>query len=163
MPGAAGLITDDTRAPRLVVAEETIAKPLGRVALSERNMTLPLGPVRWPNSGADFLKLRLRLEYPWWWQLRKPSKLTLRIAFDDGTQKSIQFVVPPNHTTDVWFYPWDDRTTIGYFSANPALWRLGPRPTVTALTLMIDPFDWISVTPRNLSIASVEAIRLGMN
>ena len=163
MPGAAGLITDDTRAARLAFAEETIAKPLRSTAVVQRSTTLPLGPVRWPASGADFVKLRLRLEYPFWWQMRKPSRLTLRMTFDNGTQKSIHFVVPPNHTSDVWIYPWDDRSMIGYFSINPAQWRLGPRSSVTALTLMVEPFDWVSVTPSNISIESVEAIRLGMN
>ncbi len=164
LPGAAGLITDDTRAARLTLAEETIAKPLGPVAPAQRSTTLQFGPVRWPASGADFLKLRLRLKYPLWWQVTKPSRLTLRMTFDDKSEKSIQFLVQPNRTSDVWFYPWDDRTMIGYFSAKPAQWRLGPpRPSPTTLALIIDPFDWVSATPSSVNIESVEAIRLSMN
>ncbi len=84
------------------------------------------------------------------------------MSFDDGSEKSIAFVVPPNHTTDVWFYPGDDRTMVGYFSPNPALWRLGVRASLTGLTLLIAPFDWISVAPNSVTIESVEEVRLGM-
>lgn len=163
LPGATGLITDDTRAGRIVTVAAEIAAPVGTVPIAKRSTSLDLGAVHWPaSSGADFLKLRLRVDYPWWWRVRKPSELTLRISFGDGSEKSIAFVMPPNRTCDLWFYPWDDRTMIGYFSSDAALWRLGNRPSIAGLTLGVRPFDWISALPSSISIERIEAVRLGM-
>ena len=163
LPGAVGLVTDDTRAARLTFAGTSIAEPSGSVAVAGEGAAIRLGPVHWPTTGADFVKLRLRVEYPPWWRIRKPSAIALNISFNDGTKKTIAFVVQPNHTSDVWFYPWDDRSMVGYFSPNPALWKLGTRASLTDITLTIVPFDWISVFPKSVTIQSIDAIRLGMN
>ncbi len=162
VPGMAGLIADETRASRLALAESTIAAPPGITPITKSGTTLDLGALSWPDSGADFIKLRLRFRYPLWWRLLKPSKLALLISFDDGSQKAARFVVPPNRTTDVWFYPWDDRDLANYFAQDPAQWRPGNHPRPTRLTLLIHPFDWISVTPGSVDIRAVQAVRLDM-
>jgi hypothetical protein len=161
-PGAAGLVRDDTRAARLTFATENIAEPVAPLRYPRQGISLNFGEVRWPASGADFVKLRLRVRYPWWWRMRKPSKLTLKLSFRDGSQKAIPFVLQPDKPSDLWFYPWDDRTMVGYFSPDSALWRIGPRPPVTAITVVVEPFDWISVLPSSITIQSVETVRLGM-
>ncbi len=161
-PGVIGLTADDTRAARLTMSEQQIASPLGRVRITKRSTSLDLGPVRWPDAGADFIKLRLRAHYPPWWHLRKPSKLALVISFDDGSEKSTEFLVPPNRATDVWFYPWDPHQLPNYFSSDSTWWRVPGRPSPARLTLRVNPFDWISVIPRSVEIQNVEAVRLDM-
>ncbi len=161
-PGAIGLFADDTRAAHLTLTEEPIARPLGQVRITRRSTSLELGPVHWPDAGVDFIKLRLRVRYPPWWLLRKPSKLALNVSFDDGSEQATEFLVPPNRTTDVWFYPWDGRELANYFSPDSTQWRLPRRPVPTRLTLRVNPFDWVSVIPSSVEIQAAEAVRLDM-
>ncbi len=105
-----GLMRDDSRDSRIHLASEAIGNPLGPVSVSRRTTRFDLGQVHWPADGADFLKLRVRVDYPAWWRLRKPSAYVLQMSFADGSQKSIQFVLQPDHSTDIWVYPWEDET-----------------------------------------------------
>jgi hypothetical protein len=159
VPGAVGLVRDDGRDRRLVLSAEKIANPMSPIPVTKRSTVLDLGPIHWPAAGADFLKLRLRLDYPAWWRVRKPSCLTLRMLFADGSKKSIQFVVEPNRSTDIWVYPWDDRSMGDYFQQNEADWPRQSHPALVAMNLLITPFDWISVVPNSAMIESIEAIR----
>jgi hypothetical protein len=160
LPGSASLFTDETRAARLTFSQQKIAQSAGPVRLTKRSTSLPLRAVQWPESGADFIKLRLRVDYPFWWRLRKPSKLALQIAFADGTEKRVEFVTAPNRASDVWFYPWEEVGLMSYFSPNAAYWRPGVRPSITGLTLLVNTFDWSSVVPNSVTIEGVDGIRL---
>lgn len=159
MPAVTGLLRDDSREAHLSLADQPIANSVGLTRISRRSSTLDFGQVRWPSGGADFLKLRLQLDYPWWWRLRKPSKLTLKMSFADGSDKSIEFVVEPNRRTDIWVYPWDDYQMGNYFLADESDWRPQDQPAIIGLKLFITPFDWISVVPQSLSVQQVDAVR----
>ncbi len=160
--GAVGLVRDGSREARLMLSQEKIADPGQLDRISKRSTSLDLGTVAWPPAGADFLRLRLRVDYPQWWRLRKPSCLTMEMSFADGSQKSVQFVVEPNRTSVVWIYPWDDKGMGRYFLVDESQWHPESRPALVGIKLLITPFDWISVRPSSVSIDSVEAVRLGL-
>ena len=121
--GVLGLVRDDSRDARLTLAGQTIANPPPPQPITKRSTSLDLGEIRWPSAGADFVKLRLRVEYPPWWKLRKPSQLTLQMSFADGSEKSSRFVIEPNRTSDVWVYPWDDKEMGRYFAIDESARR----------------------------------------
>jgi hypothetical protein len=149
----------DERDIRLAPSEETVPTGTLSVLVNKRSASIDLGPVTLP-SDADFLKLRLRVDYPFWWRFRKPSCLTLQMSFADGSQKSIQFVLEPNRTSDVWVYPWNEEDMGRYFSSDKSAWRQSQRPLLTHLRLLVTPFDWLSVTPTRVAIDCVKAVRL---
>lgn len=161
-PGAEvlGLVRDDSREGRVRLASERIGSPSAAVAVHRRSTTFDLGPMRWPAEGADFLKLRVRVDYPFWWRLRKPSCYTLQLSFADGSQKSLQFVLQPDRATDIWVYPWQDESLGNYFSPDVSQWRTPNRPAVTGLQLLVTPHDWISVVPKSVSVESIQAVRV---
>ena len=160
--GVVGLVADGSREARLTLSQDKIADARPLVRISKRSTLLDLGTVTWPTAGADFLRLKLRVDYPLWWRLRKPSCLTMQMSFADGSQKSVQFVVEPNRSSDVWVYPWDDKEMGRYFLPDESQWRLENRPALVRLELLITPFDWISVRPRSVSIESVEGVRISL-
>jgi len=160
--GVIGLVPDGSRDNRLTLTQEKLADPVPSVAISQRSTSLDLGSLTWPSAGVDFIKLRMRADYPMWWRLRKPSALTLEMSFADGSQKSRQFVIEPNRISDVLLYPWDDKEMGKYFLPDESQWRPENRPTLVGLRLLITPFDWISVRPRSVGIESIEAFRLGL-
>jgi hypothetical protein len=161
-PGVLGLVRDDSRDLGLSITEQKIAEPVGKIRIAKRKTSVDLGAIHWPAAGADFLKLRLQVNYPPWWRLRKPSCLTLQMSFANGSEKSMQFVVEPNHATDVWVYPWNDQEMGHYFSANEADWPREGRSALTRLDLLITPFDWISVAPGSVNVEGVAAVRLDL-
>lgn len=160
--GAVGLSRDDARQSRVGLSSQPIGEGVAAVHVGSRASSFDLGPLRWPSQGADFLKLRVRVDYPFWWKLRKPSCYTLQISLADGSQKSIQFVARPDHPTDIWAYPWDEETLANYFRPDEGQWRTANRPAITSLRLLITPFDWISVVPDRVSVESVEAVRIDL-
>lgn len=160
--GVVGLMRDDGRDQQVELQSETVAGPLPEKQVTKRSTSADMGPVQWPAAGADFLKLRLRVNYPLPWRLRKPSRLTLQMSFVDGSQKLIQFAVEPNRSSDIWVYPWDEKKMGSYFSNDESQWRSGSRPALTGLQLLITPFDWISVVPKSVSVANVEAVRVSL-
>jgi hypothetical protein len=162
MPAVVGLVRDDTREGRLSFATEQIGDAVGPVRVNRRSTAIDLGQIRWPAEGADFLKLRVRVNYPPWWRLRKPSRLTLVISLADGSQKPVGFVVEPDRATDVWIYPWNHYEMGRYFLPDESEWRPVEHPAVTALKLLITPHDWISVVPNSVSVERVETVRLGL-
>jgi hypothetical protein len=162
-PGVLAMSRDDTRDRRIRFSSQVVGSAPAMIRISKRSTALDLGSVRWPSEGADFLKLRLRVDYPVWWRLRKPSCLTLVMLFADGSRKPIQMVLQPGRTTDIWVYPWDDSGMANYFSADEADWRTGNRPALTDLQLLITPFDWISVVPNSVTVESVEAVRVSLS
>lgn len=158
--GVSGLLRDDGREGRMGLSVEGVGKAFPSAAVRHRSTIFDLGQVRWPAEGADFLKLHVRVDYPFWWQVRKPSCYTLQMGFADGSQRSIQFVVEPGRDTEVWVYPWDDETLASYFSADETQWRPPNRTAVTSLKLLITPHDWISVVPKSVAVESIEAVRV---
>jgi hypothetical protein len=161
-PALVGLMRDDSREGRLSFSEQPVGNPAGPLRITRRSSVLDFGQIRWPSEGADFLKLRVRLNYPFWWRVRKPSKLTLRIFLADGSGRSLEFVVEPNRTSDVWIYPWDDRQLGSYFQANESEWRPYSQPPVVGMQLFITPFDWISVVPESIGVEEVDAVRVSL-
>jgi len=160
--GALGLARDDGREGRLSFTEERLGGPMGPVRIRKRSASIALTPLLWPEAGADFLKLRLRVNYPVWWRARKPSKLMLRFAFAGGTEKLIQFIAEPNHTSDIWIYPWSEQEIGAYFSDTEDRWRPGAGPDITGLTLLVAPYDWLSVAPDSVTIESTDAVQLSL-
>ncbi len=111
---------------------------------------------------ADFLRLHLIAHYSLWWKLRKPALLMLEIERADSSHDRKPFLVEPNVSSEVWFYPWDDAELAQYFDPNENQWRAGPRPAITHLRLLVMPFDWVSVQPDAIEVQSVDAVRFGM-
>ena len=159
-PGVLGLLRDDTRDSRIHLSSRSIAGPFSTVRIRKRSTTVDLGTIVWPAGGADFLKLRLRLDYPFWWKVRKPSCLTLVMYNADGSQKPIQFVLRPGPATDIWVFPWDESGMTEYFSNDPADWHPRNRPALLRLQLLITPFDWISVVPNSVTVESIDAVQV---
>ncbi len=162
-PGVVGLIRDDSRAARLSFVERQIAGSVGPVPIRKRSSSIELALQEWPPAGADFVKARLRVIYPAWWRIRKPSKLAFQFWFADGTEKTIQFVLQPNHASDIWIYPWDPREMGNYFSEDEAQWQRQSRPALARLKLLVNPYDWISVIPGSISIENISAVKLQTN
>ncbi len=161
--GVIGLARDNSPERQLIFFAGTgVAKPLRETPITKRSTALNLGQVHWPTAGGDFLKLRLRINYPWWWRVRKPSRLTLQMSFADGSEKSIGFIAEPNRDSDVWVYPWDERGLGNYFSGDESQWREPNRPALTGLRLLITPLDWISVVPSSITIEAVDSVHLSL-
>ncbi len=160
VPGALGLVRDNQRAAQLNFVAEKIAGPVAPISIRKRSTSIELALQDWPKAGADFLKLRLQVKYPVWWRLRKPSKLALELSFADGTERSVRFVLQPNHASEVWIYPWDAEKMGGYFSGDETQWRPESRARLTGLKLLVTPYDWISVVPTSVTVESVEAVEL---
>ncbi len=157
--GILGLRADYSRVQRVHLQVRTLQLPLQRYPVLRRKSTIDLGSPVWPLDSGDFLRLRLNLHYPFWWKLRKPSHLELEILRADGSSKRIPFVLPPNDSTDVWFYPWDG-DLLGFFASDEAEWHRGPRPAITGLRLHLTPYDWVSVIPSAVSVEAADAVRL---
>ena len=157
-PGVVGLLRDERRATRLSFSQQAIADATGLIAIRKRSNSIELPLRNWPAGGADFLKLRLQVNYPAWWRLRKPSKLALLLTFADGTEKTSQFVLEPNHLGELWIYPWADLGMERYFSDDEAQWRTENRPALVGMKLLVHPYDWISVIPGSVTVETIEAV-----
>jgi len=158
--GIVGLQRDDGRAARISMREQ----PLGLVArtypIRDRRTVLELGTPDWP-SGTDFLHLRLTVHYPAWWKLRKPERMELEIVRADDSTEVQWFVLPPNTSSEVWFYPWKRSGLAHYFDADEARWRPGPRPAIVGFRLLVTPLDSASQKPDSVTIETADAITLG--
>lgn len=124
----------------------------------QRHSQLELGSVSWPPEGADFLRLQMRVNYPFWWKIRKPERIQLEISYDNGQRALKTFVLPPNTDSEVWFYPWDESDLIRFFGPDDD-WRTR-RPAVSSLRLLTSPYDWVSVVPDSVFLERAEAVRL---
>ncbi len=160
--GAVGLTRDDTRNSRVTLSARGVTASTETIPIHKRSTTLEILRGKVPAAGTDFLKLKLRVNYPPWWRLRKPSKLTLQMSFADGSQKTIEFVMAPNRTNEIWVYPWDDKKMGQYFADDPTQWRLDTRTDLAEVKLLVTPFDWLSVVPSSVTIEGVEAVEIVM-
>ncbi len=161
-PGMIGLRSDESRASRISLLESPLTIAAHEYPISSSPATISLGAPSWPPAGADFLRLRMRLNYSPLWKLRKPQQLQLEITLADGTRSLRTFVIEPNVTSDIWFYPWNEADLARYFDADESRWRASGRPAVTDLRLLITPMDWFSQKPESVEIESADAVGLSM-
>ena len=161
-PGVVGLLRDDSREGRISVQPYPLELPTRRYPVDTRSEALELGAPDWPAGGADFLRLRLKVNYSPLWKFRKPERLQLEITLADGSRSRRTLVVEPNVVSEVWFYPWNEADLWRYFEANETRWRTSPRPAVTNLRLLLTPMDWISQQPESVVIEQADAVRFGM-
>ena len=159
--GVFGLMRDESRAARISVASQSLGLPLQTYPVAERASAIDLGSPIWP-AGYDFLRLRLNVRYPFWWKLRKPSRMQLEITRADGRTELQWFVAEPGVTTEVWFYPWSPSELVHYFEADAGRWRPGVHPAITRLRVLVTPWDWVSVQPGSIVVESADAIRIDM-
>jgi hypothetical protein len=160
--GVLGLLKDDSRPARISMAARPLTIMVGSYPTRERNSVLDLGDPKWPIDDADFLRLRLTVRYSPLWKLRKPERLQLEITRADGSRDLQSFVVEPNLSSEVWFYPWNQADLVHYFDADESRWRSSPRPPITHLRLLVTPFDWVSQQLESIVIESADAIRMSM-
>jgi hypothetical protein len=157
-PGVAALARDEHRRERWFQQSTTIGSSLNSDIRLKHPLIVPLAS--WP-AESDFLKLRLKLDYPVWWRLLKPSLLILQIRHGDGSEKVMRAIVPPNTAYDLWLYPWDDAQLGNYFAHEEDRWRKGrPRSQPTTVSVTFERIDWLSVVPSKINIQSVEAVGL---
>jgi hypothetical protein len=161
-PGVMGLQRDDSRTTGIAMQVQSLGLPQRTYPIDTRASTIDLGEPAWP-SGFDFIRLRLTVRYPVWWKLRKPERLQLEIIRADGTRDFQWMVVPPNVSTEVWFYPWDAPELAAYFKPDEKLWRLNSHSAITGLRLWATPLDWVSQQPEAITVADADAVRLSMS
>jgi hypothetical protein len=76
----------------------------------------------------------------------------------------VQWVVlPPDTSTEIWFYPWEAPDLAAYFNADPSQWHMNSRSPVTGLRLLATPLDWVSQQPESITIESADAVKLVMS
>jgi hypothetical protein len=161
-PSVFGLLKDDSRAQRIALQPLPLTVAAQRHPVRERSTVIDLGDPAWPIDGADFLRLGLTVRYGPLWKLRKPERLQLEITRADGSRDLQSFVVEPNVSSEVWFYPWNQTDLAHYFDADERRWRTSPRPAVTHLRLLITPLDWVSQQAESVAIESAVAVRMSM-
>ena len=164
-PVAAGVVPlqrDDSRDGRIVMTARPLLLQRTSFPISDRESVLDLGTPDWPASGADFLRLRLKIDYGPLWKLRKPERMQLEITRADGSRELKYFIAEPNVATDVWIYPWTEQDLENYFQADESGWRTGSRPAIVGLRLFLTPLDWVSQTPQSVTIEAADAVRFDM-
>jgi hypothetical protein len=161
--GILGLQRDDSRAAKISSQLRPLHASLESYPVRKRSSVLDLGDIAWPADGADFVRLRIKAHYSLWWKLRKPSRLVLELEHADGSYERKPFIVDPNVSSEVWFYPWNDAELSAYFNADESGWRPGSRPAVTRLRLLVMPLDWVSVQPDSIDVQSAEAVRMSVS
>jgi len=158
--GVFGLQRDDSRAALIEMQPQPLGLSAQTFPIHERNSVVDLGVPDWP-ADADFLRLRLTVRYSFWWKLRKPERMQIEITRADGSGELRWFILQPNFSTEVWFYPWSPPELVHYFDPDKSHWRSTPRPAITRLRLWATPLDWVSVTPDAIVVEAAEAVRLG--
>ena len=159
LPGVFGLQRDDSRKAGIAMEIQPLGLEAKSYPVLQRNPAIDLGAPIWPVGPVDFLRLRLNVRYSALWKLRKPERMQLEISRADGSRELKSFVLPPNVSTDIWFYPWSDADLGNYFEADEARWRPSHRTAITELRLLMTPFDWVSQTPQAVTLESAGAVR----
>jgi hypothetical protein len=161
-PGMLGLLKDDSRAARISLQRLPLTIAPQDYPVRDRSFVVDLGNPLWPADGADFLRLHLTARYGPLWKLRKPEGLQLEITRADGSRDVQSFVVEPNVSSEIWFYPWNQADLGSYFDGDEIRWRAGLRPAITHLRLLVTPLDWVSQQPDSIVIESADAVRMSM-
>jgi hypothetical protein len=159
--GVFGLRRDDSRASRISMQSQPLGLGAQTYPITERSSMIDLGAPNWP-ANADFLRLRLTVRYSVLWKLRKPERMQVEITRANGSHTLQWFVLPPNVSTEVWFYPWSSPDLVHYFEADESHWRPSPRSAITGLRLVATPLDWVSQTPDTITIESADAVSLSL-
>ncbi len=162
-PGIFGLQRDDSRAAHIGMQLQPLNIAARGYPILTRRAMVDLSDPGWPNSGADFLRLRLTVHYSLWWKLRKPALVMLEIERADSSLDRRPFVLEPNVTSELWFYPWDEAELARYFEPDENHWHTDDRPAITHLRLLVMPFDWVSIQPYMIEVESADAVRMWMN
>jgi hypothetical protein len=160
--GVVGLLRDDSRAANITAQEFPLALAARTYPIEQPSETINLGAPDWPVAGADFLRLRMKVQYSPLWKLRKPERLQLEITRADGSRSLRSFVIEPGVESDIWFYPWDESDLTRYFAADESSWRPSSRPAITNLRLVISPLDWFSQKAASVTISAAAAVRFGL-
>jgi hypothetical protein len=160
-PEVVGLQRDESRAARISRQPMPLGFPAQAYPIRECSAQIDLGLSYWP-SGADFLRLRMTVHYGPLWKVRKPERLQLEITRADGSSDVKTFVVEPNVSSEVWFYPWNDSELANYFGADETQWRTAPHSAITRLRLLVTPWDWVSQQPESITIESADAVTVSM-
>ena len=160
--GVFGLQRDDSRAPRISLQAQTLGLAAQTYPIHERSSEVDLGVPDWP-TGSDFLRLRLTVRYGVWWKLRKPERMQIEITRADGSSELRWFVIQPNVSSEIWFYPWSPPDLVHYLDPDEANWRTTPRPSITRLRIVATPLDWVSVTPDTIVLEAADAVRLELH
>lgn len=113
-----------------------------------------------PSQPLDFLRVRLKLSYPLWWKVLKPSNITFTVHYADGNSKNLGTVVEPGKNSEVWIYPWREEQLLQYFAASEDAWRDAGRPAVTGLSVKFTRADVFSVLPEKMEVSGVDAVRV---
>ena len=108
----------------------------------------------------DFVKIDIKVEYPLWWKLLRPSGIVIRVRFENGAEKSLNAIAQPDRPYEIWIYPWEQAQLANYFAPSPSQWRGGARPEIESLSLRAEPRDWIAVAPSQITIQDVQAVKL---
>ena len=161
-PGVFGVLRDESRAGRISIQPQPLGLEPQTFPVRDRSSVADLGAPIWP-SGFDFLRLRLSVRYSFWWKLRKPERMQLEITRADGSTSLQWFVLEPNVSSEVWFYPWSPTDLAHYFDADPGRWRPGARPAITRLRILATPWDWVSVTPEAIVVEAADAVRIDLS
>ena len=161
-PGVVALQRSDFRPKRLSLETMSIGIAPQTFPITQPTAAVNLGAPSWP-AGADFLRLRLNVHYGLLWKLRKPGRLQLEITRADGSRDVRSFVVEPNVSSDVWFYPWDEGALAQYFDSDASHWRATRRSPITQLRILTTPFDWVSQQPDAISIEAADAVTVNMS
>jgi hypothetical protein len=162
-PGMFAVRRDNSRSGKLAMEVTPLIFATQTYPIRDRDTVIDLGAPVWPLQPTDFLRLRLNVRYGYLWKLRKPERMQLEITRADGSRTLKAFVLAPNVSTDVWFYPWTETDLTNYFDADEGRWRQGDRPAITQLRILITPLDWISQQPESVAVEAVDAVRFSLN
>jgi hypothetical protein len=161
-PGVTILRRDEARASGSVHIGKTLWQGPQRSGSAALNVSIDSN--RWNGAQPDFLRLQMRVQYPIWWKLTKPSAITATLRFADGSAKTARLSVEPDVQTEVWIYPWDEAVLKDYFQAEALLWRRpgASRPALVRIELKSARFDRLSATPSYMEVNAVDGIVLAM-
>ena len=162
LPEIFQLQRDDSRADRIAMEAQPLNISAHSFPIETRSSVFDLGNPAWPVNGADFIRLHLTVHYDFWWRLRKPESLQLEITRADGSSDLKSFVLEPNASSEIWFFPWSEADLASYFDADQTHWHSNPRPAITRLRLWVTPFDWVSQQPHSIAIDSADVVKLTM-
>jgi hypothetical protein len=135
-----------------------------RVFQSANSPVLNIDPQIWRSAKPDFVRCRVRIQYPAWWMLTKPSSVSAVLQFAGGTAKTTRLLIEPNQLVDVWIYPFEEVNLKNYFRRDESEWRPDQslRPVLTGIQLRTAPFDQISATPSWIRLDSIDAASLSL-
>jgi len=122
LPGGLGLLRDDSRVGKICLLAQPLNVETKTSPIRNRGTVINWGAPTWPAGGVDILRLRLNVRYGPLWKVRKPERMQREISRADGSRELTPFLLPPNVSTDAWFYPWE--ADLGnYFDADEIRWR----------------------------------------